>query len=985
MEKQDSDVKDIINNFKIWETDINLEDNCDLILSKLNNILNKITDYYNTSSEEINNYISFLNDFSFQISQINNIYKESQKKISNNNLIYKDFEKFNNYNLIITEKFGDLSLQIQRSIISPFEIYVEKYKKENNTIINNFQKLIEKIQSENNYLYEIKKEYENDNKNYENEKNEENKINLKEKIEETIELYKLKINEINLSLLNFHNESNNILEEIINKQLAKNQSIKNSINNYFDIMDNFFSKSNESLISFKNRIDDINGSLNNSHFIKNIKLNFEEIKWEINTKNVENRNKKINYNYNYNKNLTFDKKLDYKLNDTPNDIIISKNSQGNLTDKKNKNYQESIKLFISNLFKKETLPENEAAEFLILLSDDINIELYTYLCNCFNRYQKDKNKSIKEFLNFNNFTHFSNILNLIIENLMNNNDPKLQFDKYILLDKIICIGEKAVCDNTFICSLLSNNKKLKNESLWNICITYKLISELKNICENYYSSNSKRKKIIGYGKHILSKISYIEKKLSNKDDFIVYKGYNKFIPRYNDLSSQIKENICKNELPKLMHNILKIYISHMANYNYPLEGNYKLIESIYFEYFNLKPPELMNFYINYSIASTFYIRRIIPIPKLKQQYKSEELKRKIKEIKKHNYLVENKNFFSLKNINNIYLILKNTIIFLENVDKIKLINLNKYLYELIRKDIYHNILLNLKNSSFSININEIINIWKCFLKCNSIYKKLGFENNTYELIIKNIFSNKDFFNNFKNEINIIELDIPRSPFKQDIESSSKAIKNILFAFLFINNQKTKKILYYQGMNYIVTFLYEMIHKEEDCLLLLCGLFYSTEYSQIFSADMAKMQKYLYVVERLVYLYLPKIYSHLRDNNLELNFFVNPIFISLFTNIYSSLPENDYSFLLEIWNDFILNGWKTIFTDVLAILKMNENKILNLNSEELMKYLSSGITNGEMFTIYNYDEFKKEKNKYQPTNQLLEILSKESILEEGLKN
>lgn len=186
------------------------------------------------------------------------------------------------------------------------------------------------------------------------------------------------------------------------------------------------------------------------------------------------------------------------------------------------------------------------------------------------------------------------------------------------------------------------------------------------------------------------------------------------------------------------------------------------------------------------------------------------------------------------------------------------------------------------------------------------------------------------------------------------------------------------------MNYIVTFLYEMIHKEEDCLLLLSGLFYSTEYSQIFSYKMEKMQKSLYIIERLVYIYLPKIYSHLIDNSLELNFFVNPIFVSLFTNIYASLPENDYSFLLQIWDDFLLNGWKTIFTDILTILKQNENKILNLQGENLMKYLSDGITNGEMFTVYNYDEFKKEKNKFQPSNQLLEILSKESGLEEQLK-
>ena len=146
--------------------------------------------------------------------------------------------------------------------------------------------------------------------------------------------------------------------------------------------------------------------------------------------------------------------------------------------------------------------------------NNININEYSYICNCFNNHKENEKRTIKEFLNFNNFTHFSNVLNLIIENLGNLETPKLQFDKYLLLDKIICIGEESVYQNTFICSLLSNNKKLKNEKLWSICITYQLISELKNICENYYSSTakSKTKLIIGLGKQLIGKITKNDKK-----------------------------------------------------------------------------------------------------------------------------------------------------------------------------------------------------------------------------------------------------------------------------------------------------------------------------------------------------------------------------------------------------------------------------------------------------------------------------------------
>ena len=984
---------DIFNDLKINENNakynINLDNNCDLILIKLKIIYDKIKEYYTSLLDDISNYFSFFNSFSSQVMQINNICKESQKKNNiNNNYNNYYFHQFNKYNMLLSEKFSDLSSQIQRSIISPFDIYKEKYKTEINIILDNIKSLIEKIESENNNLYEIKKEYEEIKNNYDKENNEENKNNFKEKMEEKIELYKLKINEINLFLMDYKLKSENIINEAINKSISNNQSLKKSINNYFDIMNNFFIKSNEDINSFKNRINDIcDDSNENSKFFNNIQFQIEEIKWEINDKkeNIKNNNledKKKSIKYNDNK--VYNKK-------SSSDIINEDYSSNSI---KNKTPKQIIDNFISKIFKKEPLPENEAAEFLFFLSENnININEYSYICNCFNNHKENEKRTIKEFLNFNNFTHFSNVLNLIIENLGNLETPKLQFDKYLLLDKIICIGEESVYQNTFICSLLSNNKKLKNEKLWSICITYQLISELKNICENYYSSTakSKTKLIIGLGKQLIGKITKNDKKdkkNEKEEDIIIKNGYEQFIPHYKNLSKQIKENICNKKIPQLIHDILKKYICHMSNYNYPLEGSYKLIESIYYEFFKSKEPELMNFYINYSIASTFSVRNIIPITDLKKDNKPEEIKKKIKEIKHHKYLVENRKLFSLDNINNKYLILKNALVFLTNKEKINLMNLNKDLNSLLRRDIYHYILINLKNSV--LNNNEHIEIWKCYLKCASIYKITGFENKTYESILEEILSSQNFKNKFSSDISTLDLDIPRSPFKQDISTSSKSIKNILYSFLYINNNSNNNnnkldISYYQGMNYIVTFLYEMIQKEEDCLLLLSGLFYSTEYSEIFSHNMEKMQKYLYVVERLVYIYLPKIYSHLIDNNLELNFFVNPIFISLFTNIYASLPENDYSFLLQIWDDFILNGWKTIFTDVLTILKQNENKILNLQGEDLMKYLTDGITNGEMFTVYNYDEFKKEKNKFQPSNQLLEILSKESSLEDKLKN
>ena len=145
------------------------------------------------------NYISFLKSFSSQLMQINKIndeYKESQKKVNN---IYENnyFENFNNYNLIFIEKLSVLSSQIQRSIISPFEIYKDKYNSENINIINNLKKFIEKILTENKNINQIKEEYKEVKNNYEYEKDEEKRCEFKKKMEEYFELFKGKLEKNN--------------------------------------------------------------------------------------------------------------------------------------------------------------------------------------------------------------------------------------------------------------------------------------------------------------------------------------------------------------------------------------------------------------------------------------------------------------------------------------------------------------------------------------------------------------------------------------------------------------------------------------------------------------------------------------------------------------------------------------------------------------------------------------------------------------------
>ena len=131
----------------------------------------------------------------------------------------------------------------------------------------------------------------------------------------------------------------------------------------------------------------------------------------------------------------------------------------------------------------------------------------------------------------------------------------------------------------------------------------------------------------------------------------------------------------------------------------------------------------------------------------------------------------------------------------------------------------------------------------------------------------------DFFQK-ANEESIIQInkDINRTYLKKKDEHSADMIYNILISFVYSEH----KINYVQGINDITGFIYDLTENEEETFLLLISIFSMTQISDIFNDEEFQCLKTLfYTIERLVYLYLPKIFSHLRDNNLQLNFFINP--------------------------------------------------------------------------------------------------------------
>ena len=586
-------------------------------------------------------------------------------------------------------------------------------------------------------------------------------------------------------------------------------------------------------------------------------------------------------------------------------------------------------------------------------------------------------KTLYEIKIFSNLVFLTNVMNLIIENikadLFSNKINEDILNSFKILDSIICIGEKSVSDDTYMCALLGKNKIFKSKIVWINSIKNKIIILLNELCSNEYESEEKESIFQNGDLNIDFSVKKIKKVIGDiggllfekKKNLIELCGFNKFIKNYNKLSSEQKKNFDNNAL-SIFHGIIKCYIRHITNYNFSVGNETDIISEI-----------CANLHINDEAHIIFYCYYyqdcLLTTKKINgkniSRY-SNKIKEKISFIKseKKDKNLKKKYEINMDNDSNKYFIIKKVCKYLENKDKFKLICLGKYFMK-IKNQIYKYLLNN------DISLEKRLHIWKSYLKFNSTsslynYKSILEETKT-EIFQK------------ANEQSVIQInkDINRTYFRTKDKNLSNILYNILTSFVYSEN----KINYVQGINSITAFIFDLIKNEEETFHFLICLFNLTQIRDIYDDGEFHYLKILfYSMERIIYLYLPKIYSKLKDQNMQISFFMSAYFITIFTILYPNLPENDVSFLLHIWDEFIIEGWKSFFSAWLAILKFLENDILKLKEGDIMNFLTNKIRNCILFQKENYEKFLEIKNKFKISDELMKNLEYEIAEETGIR-
>ena len=984
----------------------------------LTSIASLLSDFYENKDQLLKNLKSSLNNVISEINKpIESIYK--LKYVSS---FEKNTLKIIAYlNEVISKENRDNDL-LNSEIVSPLSSFIKHMNSQNSLLFTEFKYLIDEI-------YKYKKKCDTSKDNYINcgkqitimaEKlhsiSNENSYDYKE-LNNSLSILKNKFEKYYIEYKDNVTNTNKLYEEKNKEYFAYILKIKDMedsketfMNFYFEKFDNYLKKR----INFLNELEKIfNGIIPNEKNEKELKKKCRtEFSEQINNFVIDTEKqirikkeefidydtykKQLSALINQNRMYLKEDTKNNRINFNPQEILIN-TIDSNFSKKNSEEYvfNKEENILIDNIFMLEEIDSFKAEQLISKINTNFN-----YAQNIIDKVLERYVSSIGvQILNEKNFIQYGKMINGVLLN------EEIQKNLFEINFAVIYIAEKTFYqekDNPFykryLCKLLSElNNIINGKDYW-----YKLLSiriqmtleEEAKIKTNKILKEEKKKKLLEEKKNQnneSNKNNQNESSINDKrrNSFIQNKGKRLFgfgladvvgnlFGRENSSSSleekenKEKENLRRKEIFIEVYNkissevamrLIKDFIVHFSCF---CVESYDVIDII---------SELSNRFkiVGEEITIKYFISifnsNMYSIKNTKFKIISKDLNKN-----KNDSKFMNKNYLQgIAHKNNKSLILLNIMKYLPYSDYINILLVNKTTYNLIINILYSNLLINTEENvpEEIVKKNPIPNVWK--------HPELRLRIWKYLLHFKNDVNYKELVEKIKKEENkqecfdLIELDVKRMWFEENTEEIRVSLNNILCCSAFLH----PKISYSQGMNCIASLLYDVCGGEEEAFHIFNCLLTSTDYGDLYFNDLKRLNKYFYVFERLIFIYLPEVYLHLTSTKIAPKFFISPWFITLFTNAYKNMKgKGRPKTLIWILDSFIIEGWMAINKIGLCLMKHFEEKILNMDTDELLHFLINDIINYDFFKNANYDRLRNIYDNLQIENGLIENIENE---------
>ena len=592
----------------------------------------------------------------------------------------------------------------------------------------------------------------------------------------------------------------------------------------------------------------------------------------------------------------------------------------------------NIEEFVNNLLEESDVGQEKVSNFIEMLyipNYEAGKKILKYL-------NEKKGISSIVFSNLKNLEYLANILGYI--SLHEDSIFKEQFNlnlKIIYIAERIYYKKKINNDKIYLSALLSKNKYYRTKQFWRNIIEFKLANKLDDHIERFKNLKINQKKGI---------FSSIFSGAYSKKSFLEQTRIFKLIKNYHTLDYEQIELIEKITMEE-MRNIIRENIPIFANFNFPSELCLDLIAELT-ELYRVGKDNI-KFFVTYFNISNYTIRKLIP-------------------NEKGNTINIYKQFVSVSEINKKLKLFRYIVPFLSYEDYNNILLCSKLFHKKLSKIIYKYVL---KQKHLSPKIR--LSIWHNLLGISALKKQYNY---------KEVLSNADD-ERIKHEI---ELDVIRTTVGQ-VENPQKTreeITNVLFAVAQLNG----KTRYCQGMNFIVQFLHEKFGEEEAFYIFL-SFFKNTEYRLIFEKDLEELKILFYVFRRVISLLEPELSSYFNSNGIDVNFFVSPWFITLFTGSHQNFKgENDNSqILLRILDNFIVSGLKSIMEVGCVALHSYENVLMSKRYEDMMQFLINDMLRSDFFSKKNTEFVENFFNETKISKKLVKNIEEEFRQEQKMKD
>ena len=881
----------------------------------------------------------FFNSFITNIKSIsffqNN--KSKSKRLNNPNIyesiLLNNVESIYDSFKLCIDNIKNITTKIQNDLIKPIDLFIDEQSKIYQNNSKNIKQMIKQCNdhkilldfAKNNYYkssFEIKKNNNNSFISQYSFKNEEFDnslaLNIKNKmIAKNYEnIYKYEINRYNSFISDINSNYNETKKKLENSEKNRILFIKGNLDKFkilLEEMTNEFSKFTKKFeTNFSDDICKEEQKIWNNKLFKSKKggdnLPLESF---VPFHDFYVKNEEVILNNKYNFDVRIDNMESYKkvYNMKEDEIVTNFNN------------------IIISLLNKENISSEKAKFLFDLLQNTKKKESWKILVDCL--LSKINELSIIKFSNLKNLECLSDCLNYIILR-----EDSILGGNFEINIKIIFISEKTFFQNeenndkVYLSAVLSKNKYLRTSQFWRNILEFKLANKISESIKRFndvFTFKNERKK------SFLSKISGAAMGLINPTNDSIF-SKNRIYPlikNFNELDKKQVEIIDKISIQELL-NLIKDNIPKMMNFNYPTELCLDLIAKLIEEY--KIPKKNIKYFVIYTNVCSNSIRRL-----LKNEENSE--KNKISNFKKNDGKIK------------IFKILSRTIPYLEFEDFNKLLLCSKTSNKKLKNKIYAHVL-----KQKNINNKIRLCIWENKLKVKEL---------------KNKYNYREILNKSQNDKvkKLIKLDVTRTSVND--KEKEEEIKKKLIDVLFAVSQFNEDINYFQGMQYIVLFLMELYGEEESFYLFL-SLLLNTEYSLLFEKDLQKLKIFFYVFKRIISLYEPELNSFLNVNNLQVDLFLPPWFITLFSGTHHFLrkKEDNTPIVIRIIDFFILYGWKSSMSIGCALLHTYENDIMKLDFEGLNRFLLNDILKQDFFLNKNINVVEKCMDEFKISKKLI---------------